>query len=253
MKKILLCFSISLIIFTTSCQKEVHQDNDAITSSEARAAWMDVNLGRPTTGKGITPFAVAQQQVTAYLFQLKALSSVVNAKKVVNIRFVLSLQNNAIAINAVGVDNKGKELVNCNSAVFYDPEYDQKLIKLNTLNSKENASQHILSSKNALAYIQRWKEALKQGMDLNSVTSYNKERIYHFSMPKAIMQKMILGNNSNNIALFLGINNNNKMTTVFMKLERNNASLLPNASMDESAESADPIYDFSEPCPPLCN
>jgi hypothetical protein len=246
MKKVVLCFSIISAIFFAACQKDTQQEEVNLSSVAQRAEWLNSDLD--------SRFSQSQQLTTCYLFKPEDLSELVSTLNLYEVRFVLGYANDAIRINAVGVDALGNELKIVSSSVLFDGSFTQKLEQLNSLPDKENigdgvVSQHLLLPKKAFHYIQDWHQKLVQGVELDEVTSYNGLRIHHFSLEKEVVLDMAIMNRAAKIALFLGLNDKGKMTTVFMGLDSQNNLILPSPeARDEDLTGK--IYDFTRPCPP---
>ncbi|MNT81950.1 hypothetical protein D3C72_2216090 [compost metagenome] len=91
--------------------------------------------------------------------------------------------------------------------------------------------------------------------DLDAVTSYGGQRIHHFSLETVVVQDMIKNANTANVGLFLGLNSEGKVTTVFIGLDKDN-NIRTNSSTRKGGEvtaTADDVYDFTAPCPPTCD
>ena len=189
------------------------------------------------------------------MFKPEELSALISTNNFDHLRFVLGLSNNIIQIDAVGVDTFGNELKSVTSKVFSDKSFTQKLTKLST--SPEDWAQgnnvidkHLLSPKKAFSYIQEWQEKLIQGNQLDEITSYDTERIHHFSLEKEPILDMVMNGRTVKIALFLSLNKEGKMTTVFIGLDRDKNLVLPDPEKKDVSGS---VYDFTRPCPTLCD
>lgn len=246
MKKAVLYFSIISTIFLAGCQKETQQEEVNLSSVAPRSQWLNSNLD--------SRFSESQQLTTCYLFKPEDLSELISAENLYEVRFVLGYANKAIQINAVGVDALGNELKSVSSNVFFDETFVQKLMQLKFSPDNKNTDngvvyEHLLSPKKAFDYIEDWNKKLILGSELDEVTSYNGLRIHHFSLDKEVVLDMVMMNRAANIALFLGLNDKGKMTTVFMGLDGENNLILPSPGAREDDLSGK-IYDFTRPCPP---
>jgi hypothetical protein len=245
MKKTVFYVSVLMTIFLGSCQKETSAEDVSATSQ--RADWLSADLN--------TSFAGSQQKVTAYLFDKKALAELVQTKEVNHVRFVLGFDGTIIQITAKGVDANGKELVSASSTALFEPQYDQQLAKLKetktkAITAKTVVSKHILAPKMAYSGIKGWQDKLVKVNDLNEVTSYEGERIKHYGMEKEVVQAMINNSNTASVGLFLGLNAEGKLTTVFVGLNKENNI---RSSSPTAKDAVDEVYDFSQPCPSCCD
>jgi hypothetical protein len=252
MKKITFYASVLMTFFLGSCQKETLTED--VNANFQRVDWLSADLN--------ASFAASQQKVTAYLFEKKALADVINAKEVDHVRFVLGFDSNIIKITAVGIDAEGKELVSASSKVLFENQYDQQLVKLKetktqaitaktqAITAKTVVSKHVLAPKMAYSGIKGWQEKLAKVKDLNEVSSYNGERINYYSLEKEVVQAMIENANTASVGLFLGLNVEEKLTTVFVGLNKENSI---RSSSPTAKDAADEVYDFSRPCPSVCD
>lgn len=249
MKKTVFYVSVLMTIFMGSCQKETQQEDTNTLAVAQRADWLTANLD--------AKFAQSQKRVAAYLFEPKALSELINTPKLDHVRFVLSYENVTLQISAVGVDSHGKELISVASNILMAPAFAEKLSILktspdNTAKRTAIVAKHVLSPKIAFSGIEAWQEKLLQVSDLDDVTSYGGERIHHFWIETAVVQEMIKNPNTAKVALFLGLNSEGKMTTIFVGLDKNN-TIRTRSSVGKGVNAVDDIYDFSSPCPTCCD
>lgn len=250
MKKVFSYGAILLLIVGLSCQKEEIIEDGKSHSVDTKKSWLDVNLN--------SSFAIKQREVTSYVFSAKELAKVINDQEVKEVLFVLGFEKGRIKIEAVGVDQLDKEIVGITSHVFVKTNYENQLMKLNNndsykISSRPIVSKHILDSKLAFQGIQSWKDKLSKNIDLNEITSYGGDRIRYYSLEKEVIQAMIDNPKTINIGLFLGLNSDGKLTTIFIGLDKdNNISVSPfSSAKGTSIEGIDgPVFDFSTPCPP---
>jgi hypothetical protein len=247
MKKTVFYVSVLMTIFLGSCQKETSTEEANASAKSQRANWLSADLN--------DSFASSQQKVTAYLFEKKALSELINAKGVDYVRFVLGFDATIIQITAVGIDADGNELASVSPKVLFETQYDQQLAKLKetktqAITAKTVVSKHILAPKMAYSGIKGWQEKLVNGKELNEATSYNGERINYYNLEKEVVQAMIDNTNTTSVGLFLGLNGEDKLTTVFIGLNKENKI---RSSSPTAKDAVDEVYDFTMPCPNTCD
>jgi hypothetical protein len=249
MKKISLYLSIFIFFSAASCQTEEGSIEDVQTSTPERLSWLKADLN--------SKFALEQKKVTSYLFDVQEIDELVSYKYVDHVRFVLGYANQVIQINAVGVDSFGNELINVSSKIFRNTSYEGELLKLKKavdrkVTSKTEVSKHILTYKSSFDYVKEWEKKLIIGEDIENSVTYSGIRVQYFVLESGVIKEMIKAKNTAAIALFLGINKENKMTTVFASLDSKNHLFLTSETSKGTVieEPVGLIFDFSSPCPP---
>lgn len=230
-----------------SCDKSTKSESQ--NSEASRANWINASLN--------PSFARTQNQVSAYLFKPENLRELISTPDVTMVRLVISYNSDKINFSAVGVNTSGTELVTFPSVVFIDKDLDNNLLvlknSLSTITSNNIIlSSHILKSNLAYDYVQKWQKALNDGAKLNELTSFKNDRIHHFSIKKEVIQDLISIQNVSNIGLFIGVNPENKITTVLGGLNSNNKIIIPISSGNFSTRTG-VIYDFALKCPDVCD
>ena len=76
------------------------------------------------------------------------------------------------------------------------------------------------------------------------------QRVERFGLDAMVVKRMIMTKNIHTLGLFLGQNNKDKMTTVFISMD-GNSNLLINNSADISTVGK--AFDFTRPCPTTCD
>lgn len=197
-----------------------------------------------------------QKSLSHYSFNTADLQTILSTENIHKFKFELGLKNNKLQITAIGVDAKGNVL----GKSIADEQTTENTYKKSINNLAKNTYQytlarkskavvgkHLLSYKSTYSYITKWQNALKEE-NIENLISYNGERIRYFSLEKEVIAEMVAKKGANKVALFLGLNANNKLTTVFM-LKNNNTLQLKKSSVEEGGY----VYDFTTPCPHVCD
>ena len=241
------CLFVCSVLTIVSCEKP---SKTAVEDyAVLRADWINAKLDGE--------FAKSQQKVSAYLFKPEHLQDIANNSNATSIRLVMSYQESQILFNAVAVDKNGKELKSCASEMLKDDSFGNKLLILknsqSTITSANKLlSDHILNANTSYEYIQKWKKELKIANNLNELTSYDGNRIHHFSIDLMVIKDLLNIQQISKMGLTIGINPENKITTVLYALDGNNSVIIPTA-VGNFETSGGVIYDFTRPCPKACD
>lgn len=98
-------------------------------------------------------------------------------------------------------------------------------------------------------YISKWQGALESG-NIHGAIKNKGTRYRYFSLKKEVVAEMIAKTRIDCIALFLGINADNKMTTVFLQKDIFKNLILYNKNHPIKSGEA---FDFTQPCPDNCD
>ena len=238
-------FAITLFI---ACSE---QESNPITSNSN-----SVDLQKNWQERALTTdFFDNQKSVSHYDFSKKDIERAFENSTLNRFRFVLGLENNQIVISMVGVDEKGNELTSINSTVFFDSELYHSSIK-NLENSSYEYSRtrieapiigkHLLSHSATFDYVDKWSKALAS-QNIEEMITDSGVRYRYYTIEKEVIVHLISKANTESIALFLGLNAENELTTVLLGKDENN-QLTPN----NTNRSGDEIFDFTNPCPNAC-
>lgn len=250
MKKILSFLIFTCVLFI-SCEKQ-NDSNAKLELSNSKQNWQSAKLD--------LNFKSSQNNVTSYLFSKNDLLNLTENTNIKKIRFVLGFENNKIALYATSVDSNNNELKSINSSVFSDVEFYSKIeslkfLKQNYSSSNTIINNHFITPLTAYNFITNWSNELKNKNSINEITSYNNVRIYHFSIEKEVIMEMLHWNNIKNISLFLGINEENKLTPILLGINNQNDFIIatsPNSSKTENSTDGG-IFDRLDPCPTICD
>ena len=162
-------------------------------------------------------------------------------------RFVLGLENDQIVMTMVGIDNEGSEIATINATVFFDSELYNSSVK-----SLENSSfqysrarletpiigRHLLAHHETFTYVDKWSKALAS-QNIEEMITDSGMRYRYYSIEKEVIGHMVSTANTESIALFLGLNTQNELTTVFLGKDENGQ-----LNFNHGQRS---IYDFTNP------
>ncbi len=212
-----------------------------------------------------TAFYNNQSMLSHHHIDAEKLRSICLQKDVVKFRFTLGLNlNQELAIDIAGISQKGRIVSSFSSVLNTENALENSINELQysrySYNEPSNATTHLLPYKTAYTYINTWENAVQKKQIENLIT-YEGERLRYYSLPKQIVEDMISSKNVGAIALFLGINTNNKLTPVFIQKAYNGSLLLKKANsyLGKTNNEGDPdpnegnIYDFTESCPDMCD
>ncbi len=210
-----------------------------------------------------------QSLLSHHHIDAEKLRSISQQKGVIKFRFTLGLNlNQELEINIAGVGQKGSIVSSFSSVLNTENNLENSINNLQyssyTYRAPSNATTHLLPYKTAYTYITTWEKALSK-KQVETLITYEGERIRYYSLPKQIVEDMVASKNVHAIALFLGINSNNKLTPVFIQKTKNGSLLLKNdnyyfrtlnndGNTDPVPDSTEGnIYDFTEGCPDMCD
>lgn len=252
MKKSLITLFTFTLLFACSEQEQTPLNATALTDGIAERNWQESNLTKT--------FFENQKNVSHYNFNKKDISNALAISNVTSFRFVLGLQYDELRIIMVGIDNEGKEVVSVPSAVYLDPGNYAKAIDLLEHSSMTYSAdrkktsvvgKHLLTYSNAFSYISKWK-ALLDNKDIFAAITNSGIRYRYYSLEKEVVADMIAPQNVASIGLFLGLNAENELTTVFLQKD-NSDLLILNSNLSSSRDINDgDVFDFTSPCPDWC-
>lgn len=242
-------------IISIACVTDQLTSNKVNSKSEFQKNWKTSEL--------TSTFYSNQATLSHYEIDAEKLREISSITSVSKFRFMLGLNwNQQLQIEVVGVDQKGVVLGSFYSIINTNNNIKSNLDQLqysnytyNTNSTLSLTDKHLLPYKNAYTYINNWEKALQEHR-IEALITYNNERIRYFSMPKEVVQKMVASQKVTSIALFLGLNNKNKLTTVFIQKNSTGYLLLNNSynkSTTDPSNTEGNIYDFTSPCPDICS
>ncbi len=253
-KKLLLALFTLTLLFACSEQEQVPLNATVITDGIAQRNWQEARLTKT--------FFENQRNVSHYNYSKKDISDALAIPNITNFRFVLGLQYDELRITMVGVDNEGKEVVSVPSAVYLDPgNYAKAIDELEHSSMTYSANRrktsvigkHLLTYSSTFSYISKWK-ALVESKNIFAAITDNGIRYRYYSLQKEVVADMIASQNVASIALFLGLNTSNELTTVFLQKSSDDELILYNNLLLQKEGGNDGnAYDFTNPCPNTCD
>ena len=192
-----------------------------------------------------------QQNISHYEFEVNALKALVDNSTVNYIWFDLGINNkNQITFTATGVDTNDNVVPQVTSMIVATDTYHADFSIFNRVQDVpigDNTFNHILKNKEAYRYL----ASMKQGYNnFETILDQEGQRVERFGLDAMVVKRMLMTKSINTLGLFLGKNNKEKMTTVFIGMDQDK-NLLIDTSTNESTSGK--AFDFSEPCPNTCD
>ncbi|WP_163398859.1 hypothetical protein [Flavobacterium fluviatile] len=256
MKRMKIYFYV-LIGLMLSCQKETNQEEDNAVINAQKTEWLSANLD--------AKFAGSQKLVTAYLLSVKEMRPLLEAPEITQVRFVLGYADNTVQITLQGVDKSGNELGSVKSTILKNPDYLSELSAIKELSASKTSKKtvllnsHLWSPADAFKGIEQWQQKLNTVDGVEEAISFEGKRFRHFTLEAEIIREM-LSKDIANIGVFLGLNQQEKVTTILIGLDKNNKikkNVLTakqtgtgEGGDEEEVEEVD-VYDGTRPSPPF--
>lgn len=251
-KKILL--PLFFLVSFIACTHEENNFTESLeTSSFSQRNWQNNVLS--------TAFFIQQQNTSHYHFDKSELVKTLKEKNLTKYRFVMGYDNDHISITLVGMDKNGKEITSLPATMYNNnQEYETALYKIKnssfsySKNSLEApfVGQHLLPYQSVYSYILKWKNLLIT-KDIENAITDNGIRYRYYTLQKEVVADMIASDSVNSIALFLGLNAQNKLTTVFLQKDKNDQLIFSQDKQQQNKGSDGKAYDFTSPCPNTCD
>ena len=235
-KKVILMLLI-MISGMISCQNESVETSKEIESKDFQEKWLTADIKN-----------VFLEKNKNHLIKIEDLKYITSSDAIEEIRFVLGIEKEELRIEIQGVDKLGiiqkRRLANVIEDIgikaMLANKKDQKVKKEDL--SKEIAK-HVLEIEEGYAYVNRWNNSEE---DKELIVSYNGQRIEHFSYNVRVIEEML--SKEVDMHLVWGINEEGKMTTVFVPIDENDNVMTLKNNKEENTY----ILDFTSPCPPSC-
>ncbi len=255
MKKItLIVFAIVAFACSTDDVKEGNS-KDVVTQqvlpghNVIKQVLHSFNVWKTTDLATVFPESITEDR--SFTFDKSFFTTSLGDRTLENYRFVLGVKTNKLQIVCMGVDADNKVISSIlkvgtvNTGAVNLEDVDTQIPPFDTSNSEEDVKKHILQIKDAIPYLYNWRNAMEDPATLESKVSYDGMRIKHFTIDKDAIAFMVNRDNVTAVELVLGLNEENKMTTVFFG--KNNKNVI----FDDSAINF--ALDFTTPCPSDCN
>lgn len=247
-KKLLMAF-FAIAVLTACSEQETNSTESLDSFTIAKKNWQERTL--------TSSFFENQGKVSHYSFSKKEVQSTLTNPNITDFRFVLGLENDQIIINLVGVSYYGEEMTSISSI----PNFNSDLYATPLKSLQNNPFQyskarleapiigkHLLPYDLTYTYINNWHKTLSSG-NIEEMITDEGIRFRYYSLEKEVIAEMISRENTESIALFLGLNSENKLTTVFLKKDKENLLILNTGERNLDGDS----LDFTTPCPSACD
>lgn len=191
-----------------------------------------------------------QRNISHYQFEVNELQALVDNTAVNYVWFDLGINaKNQITFTATGEDVNDALVGQVTSKIISTRTYQADFSVFNTVKEVSFGSgfNHILPNKDAYQYLTSMKAAYS---NFEATLDQEGQRVERFGLDAMVVKRMLMTKNIHTLGLFLGKNNKEKMTTVFVGMDFNN-----NLLIDESTDisTAGKAFDFTEPCPSTCD
>ncbi|MGX7668966.1 hypothetical protein [Flavobacterium pedocola] len=244
-------FSVLMVLFLVSCQKEEASSENTVKSSlvSFNSDWVNSKLD--------SSLRKSDENTIGYLFSKEELNTLLENEQLIKFRFVLGLTDGKLDLKTVGVTKDGIQVGVINSMIVSDDNFDTQINGLSSsaVEFKSDDAivrQHMLNPATAFTYINKWNVQVTENKDLDNVVSYDNLRINHFSIEREVIENMSNLPDFKSLGIVFGINPQGKLTTVLLGLNGNQSVIL--ASEESKLEAEDPsVFDFTKPCPNTCD
>jgi len=241
---------LALIAITACSENETPPVQSIEINAVAKQTWQNARFS--------SAFFENQKNVSHYSFDKKTIQRALEVSSLNHFRFVLGLEGGQIQITMVGINNLGEEIIDINATPYLDPGYYHKSIQsmktspFEYSRARKNTpivGKHLLSYDATYKYVTQWKEAL-QSRDIEEIITDDGVRFRYYSLEKEVIAYMIAQDNVESIALFLGLNADKKLTTVFLQKDFSDSLIINDGFRNGEGGGS---FDFSEPCPTTCD
>lgn len=220
----------------SSCQTEESDNpNQEVNLDKFQSEWLNADLNQVLSGKEMN-FYISDDQ----------LQNVIQPKETYQVRFIPGLINGDLHFKVVSIDQFGTILneetvaqqTGLKVGVQVNKLIDQQPVERNI---SATVKKHIMTYALVDQFITAFDNKSKP--NINEITSYNGDRIRHFAYTPEVVKDM-LANPAEGFSLSLGVNQEDKLTTVFIPLQGNEVV---------NTKDGGAAYDLSLPCPPYCD
>ena len=246
-----LCIALLALIAISACSENETPPVQSIEiNAVAKQTWQNARFS--------SAFFENQKNVSHYSFDKKTIQRALEVSSLNHFRFVLGLEGDQIQITMVGINDLGEEIIDINATPYLDPGYYHKSIQsmktspFEYSRARKNTpivGKHLLSYSATYDYVTQWKEAL-QNRDIEEIITNNGIRFRYYSLEKEVMADMIAQDNVESIALFLGLNADKKLTTVFLQKDFSDSLIINDGFRNGEGGGS---FDFTSPCPDACD
>ncbi|WP_298511224.1 hypothetical protein [uncultured Kordia sp.] len=233
-----------------SCSDEIKETSQieetvGVIAKTQKVNWIDSKLTETVVNN--------QKKISHYEFDVKALEELVTTKDVTYVWFDLGLsKENQITFTATGeLRATGEIIAQVASKIIKEDTYKADLSIFQSVGNvpldASKASSHILENTDAYEYITSMKKAYNT---FEATLDQDGQRVERFGLDVVVIKRMLATDNIHSLALFLGKNKKQKMTTVFIGKGKKGNLLIDNGTDISTAGRA---FDFTDPCPNTCD
>jgi hypothetical protein len=244
--KLYLLLFAAIVFF--SCSNELQETTTTntleATIKSQKTNWIEAKLTQNIIDN--------QRTISHYEFNIRELQILVNQPKVTYVWFDLGLNtNNQITFTATGEDKTTGEIIHqVASQIISTNNYIADFsifLKAGDIQLVEDSKiTHILQNSEAFNYLTKMQDAYN---NFESVLDQEGQREERFGLDVDVVKRILNTADMNSLGLFLGINNKQKMTTVFIGKDKKGQLLIGENSKKERVSA----HDFTEPCPDACD
>jgi len=238
-----LLFASLLLFSCTEETKETTIFEDARINNE-KQQWISAS---------ISPEIIAnQKKISHYEFDVSAFKAFIKNEDIDYVWFDLGLNTeNQITFTATGESHQKGTISQLSSKIITTQNYVADFSIFNTVKNvkfeNDPILNHILSNNDAYKYLTTMNKAYD---DFEMLLDQSGLRVERFGLHIDVIARILSTKNSKSIALFLGKNSNEKLTTVLIAKDKK-GQLLLDASNDEFTAAR--AFDFTKPCPQQCD
>ena len=242
----------AFLVLSSCSEQETNLEVPLDGFSFAKQNWQQNTLS--------SSFFENQSKISHYTFSKKDLALSLSDPNLSNFRFVLGLEKDQIIIKLIGVNHLGEEISTVSS--YANRSLDSYTASIESLENSgfqyskaklENpiVGKHLLSYSSSYDYISQWNEAL-QSRDIENLITDDGIRFKYYSLEKEVVLDMLSTDRVASIGLFLGLNAENKLTTVFLTKDSLDNLIVHPLNKNDVGEGGN-AYDFTNPCPDACD
>jgi len=226
----------SFLLFFIMALPACEQENNFQQQEKWDSDWLSANLQ-----------TIDFETNSQYLFPTSQLKQMLDNQEVTTVLFAPCLQNQAVFVKMIGINQKGEQLMTqlirpiANQPLVH--QKDSHLAQARVAPQSPVIQKHLISVEKGLELRENWNTLPKEALE--EATSYNKERIRYFSYEAEALQYLV-NTNTEHISLSWGVNEEQKMTTVFFPIQKiEDGRFFIKSQVEE-------VMDLGTPCPSTC-
>ncbi len=243
MKKIIF-LSLAICVMFFSCSQEEEQE-------ETKLANLIIQKSDWKTAVLANEIVDSQRTISHYEFDIQELNKLISNEKVTYIWFDLGLDTkNSIVFTATGVNQRDEIVGQVSSKAILVHDYQADFSVFRRVKDIEldapSELTHILPNQDAYAYlmnVEKWYDNFEEYL------MYEDQRVERFGLQKVVIKRILMTRYIHSMALFLGVNKKEKITTVLIGKDKNGNLLINKGDINTGGRA----FDFTEPCPSACD